>query len=92
MVGGGGGSQALTSGVSDVMADSFSGKLKGLACLLPKMSEFGFNCLNRHLSVLHIIVRLTLDLILHLLSCSQYLYKSSVSAANRERIEHRSPS
>lgn len=36
----GGGITGFDQWVSDVMTDSFSGKLKGLACLLPKMSEF----------------------------------------------------
>lgn len=37
---GGGGVTGFDQWVSDVTADSFSGKLKGLASLLPKLSVF----------------------------------------------------
>lgn len=66
-----GGVTSFDQWVSDVMADSFSAKLKGLASPLPKLSVFWFNFLNRHLSDLYTIVRRTLDLILHLLSGSR---------------------
>lgn len=72
-LGRGGGVRGFDQWVSDVTADSFSGKLKGLASLLPKLSVFRFSLLNRHLSDLHAIVRPTLDSILHLLSCSRLL-------------------
>lgn len=58
-----GGTWALTQRVSDVRLDSFRGKLKGLASLVPAVSPLRFSFLDRYLSsaLLNTIVRRTLD-------------------------------
>lgn len=58
-----GGSAGFDQWVSDVMADSFRGKLQGLTSLVPGMPVVWFNFLDRHLSnvLLNAVVGRTLD-------------------------------
>lgn len=58
-----GGSAGFDQRVSDVMADSFRGKLQGLTSRVPRMPVFRFNLLDRHLSnmLLKTIVGRALD-------------------------------
>ncbi len=58
-----GGGAGIDQWISDVMADSFRGKLQGLASLVPGMPVFCFNFLDRHSRnmLLNTIVGRTLD-------------------------------